>query len=120
MTQPMNHLIAPTQRSNIKGTHTVNKFYCRFVIVVLLTYYTSLLVRKNSRCELFHDRVVQLQVGHNCRHSFSKRFNPVGVPKCTQTHDHPLMPTISTLLMVCRQEVTTRTLLHYKQVQEAT
>jgi hypothetical protein len=56
----------------------------------------------------------------NRGHGFSKRFNPAGVPKYTQTHDHPLMPTISTLPMVCRQEVTTHTLLHYKLVQEAT
>jgi hypothetical protein len=41
----MNHLVAPTRRSNIKGTHTVNKFYCRFIVVVVLTYYTKLLVR---------------------------------------------------------------------------
>jgi hypothetical protein len=92
----MNYLAVPTRRSNIKDTHTANKFYCRFVVVVVLTYYTKLLVRKKNRCKLLYDRVVQFQVVHNRGHGFSKRFNLAGVPKCTQTFGQTLSRNLHT------------------------
>jgi hypothetical protein len=46
ITQPIHHLLRTQQGSNRKGTHTVYQFYCRSIVVVILTYYTNSIVWK--------------------------------------------------------------------------